>query len=176
MKKQSRNSEVAVDGVAEDGVSTEPFAHRRIKQKKFVDPVEEAMVSLMVAASELNARIAQICEARGVTVAQYNVLRILRGVHPEGHPRYEISSRMIDRAPDVTRLIDRLERHGLVERVRSARDMRLSISRITSRGLELLEQVQPDLDVLYRSIGERLPIRDRQALGRICQELFDDQE
>ncbi len=157
-------SSVEADGEVE-------FVHERIKQKRFASTIEEAMVGLMVAASEVNSRISQICEEFGVTVAQYNVLRILRGVHPEGHPRYEISSRMIDRAPDVTRLIDRLERQGLVERIRSPEDMRLSISRITPHGLELLEQVQPRLNTLFAAITERLPEQDQRELARICRDL-----
>src|ERR1700753_2794156 len=82
---------------------------QRIKQARFESPVQEAMLNVMVAASHLRDMVELVVEPFGITQPQYNVLRILRGVHPDGHPRRDIAARMIDRAPDVTRIIDRLE-------------------------------------------------------------------
>src|ERR1700757_3122275 len=91
---------------------------RRLKQAEFSSPAQEALLSVMVAAAALNERMDRVCAGHKITRAQYNVLRILRGVHPEGHPRCEIAQRMIERAPDVTRLVDRLQAQGLVRRNR----------------------------------------------------------
>jgi hypothetical protein len=76
----------------------------------------EAFVALLRVAGQLQRDLDDACHEFGLTHDQYNVLRILRGVHPEGHPRFEIAARLVRRAPDVTRLIDRLERRGWVRR------------------------------------------------------------
>jgi len=81
-----------------------------------------------------------------VTLQQYNVLRILRGVHPEGLPTLEIAARMMERTPGVSRLVDRLERKGLVRRERPASDRRQVLCRVTDRGLELLARLDPEVD------------------------------
>src|SRR5689334_18026073 len=99
----------------------------------------EAMLNLFVAVDHLRGKVGDVCGRFGITNGQYNVLRILRGAHPDGHPRCEIAKRMIEKAPDVTRLVDRLEAMGFVERARSKDDRRLSIARITPKGLQLLK-------------------------------------
>src|ERR1700736_1567714 len=82
---------------------------RRLSQTQFADPMQEALLSLLVAANTLNDLMDELCESHRITRPQYNVMRILRGVHPQGHARCEIARRMIDRSPDVTRLVDRLQ-------------------------------------------------------------------
>src|SRR5438128_9340170 len=115
----------------------------RLRQDRFEGPFHEAVLNVMVAAAHLRAAVERVCEQHGITEGQYNVLRILRGAHPQGHSRCEIARRMVERSPDVTRLIDRLEKHELVERARDGSDRRLSITRITRKGLQLLERMQP---------------------------------
>ena len=146
----------------------------RIQQFHFESPVQEAFLNLLVAADHLRAQTERLCAEFGLSASQYNVLRILRGVHPEGHSRCEIARRMIERAPDVTRLVDRLEKRGWVERDRSARDRRLSISRITPAGLELLETIGPRLIQVQRDFAARVPEKDCRELSRICEEIYGD--
>ena len=86
---------------------------RRLKQPRFASPQQEALLSVIVAAGTINDLMDVVCERHGLTRSQYNVLRILRGVYPEGHPRCEIAQRMVERAPDVTRLVDRLQAQGI---------------------------------------------------------------
>ena len=148
---------------------------RRLKQQRFESPLQEAMLNLLVAANHVRERVDRICEQYGITNAQYNVLRILRGAHPEGYPRCEIACRMIDRAPDVTRLIDRLEQQKLVARDRSDEDRRLSLTRITQKGLDLLERMNPGLEEVHRQIGERMSLADRREMSRICEGLYDQE-
>lgn len=93
---------------------------RRLKQAQFSSPVQEAMLSVIVAANTINDIMDRVCEEHGITRAQYNVLRILRGVHPGGHARCEIACRMLDRASDITRLVDRLQARRLVKRSRGS--------------------------------------------------------
>src|SRR5262245_12251029 len=103
---------------------------RRLRQERFESPAQEALLGLLLSAEHVRDRMDKLCAEWKLTPSQYNVLRILRG-SPAGLPRCEIARRMIDRAPDVTRLVDRLERRGLVERDRSDADRRLSLTRIT---------------------------------------------
>src|SRR6202166_638342 len=94
----------------------------RIQQVHFESPVQEAFLNVLAAADHLRAQTERLCAEVGLSASQYNVLRILRGVHPEGHSRCEIARRMIERAPDVTRLVDRLEKRGWGERESSERE------------------------------------------------------
>ena len=130
---------------------------KRLEQtRSFENRAQEAMLNLMLAAVAVGEWNERACAAYGITRSQYNVLRILRGVHPDGHPRQEITRRMVDRSPDVTRLIDRLETAGYVERIRTAEDRRLSIARITQKGLDLIDRMNPEFEAIYRTIAERL--------------------
>jgi DNA-binding MarR family transcriptional regulator len=148
---------------------------RRLHQTRFDDRNHEAMLALLVAAADVRGDLERVCATHGLTGGQFNVLRILRG-NPEGYPRCEILARLIDRAPDVTRLIDRLERQGLVERARGERDRRQSITRITRRGLDLLDRMQPAVDRVHRAIGTRLPARATRELARLCEALISTGE
>lgn len=129
---------------------------------------QQAMVRVMRVAGRVQQALAEVCDAYGITPDQYNVLRILRGARPEGHPRYEIAERLISRAPDVTRMLDRLERQGLIERVRSAEDRRLSLSRITDAGLDLLDQVDPEVLAVHEHFGAPLTVDELRELTRLC--------
>lgn len=144
----------------------------RLRQTSFASPQEETMLNLLLAAGHLRERWEQVCEAHGITAGQYNVLRILRGAGPAGHPRGEIAVRLIERAPDVTRLVDRLERHDLVHRIRSEGDRRLSIARITRKGLDLLDRMDPHIRTIHAYVGEQLSLRDCRELSRICEQLY----
>jgi DNA-binding MarR family transcriptional regulator len=130
------------------------------------------MVGLLVVAGHLQRALTEACERLGVTHDQYNVLRILRGRHPDGYPRYEIAGRLLSRAPDVTRLLDRLERQGLVERVRSAEDRRLSLSRITDPGLKLLDRLDPEILAVHERSAAPLSEAERAELVRLCDTLL----
>lgn len=144
----------------------------RIKQPKFDNLSHEAMLSLMVAANQLKEQHNALCEEAGLSSQHFNILRILKGVYPEGHPRCEISARMIDRSPDITRLIDKLVKEGLAKRTKSAEDMRQSITVITTEGISLLEQLSHTVKhfgiVFERTIGEE----DLKKLVSICDRIL----
>jgi DNA-binding MarR family transcriptional regulator len=147
---------------------------RRIRQAKFDNPVHEAMLNVIVAANYIRECDDRVIESFGITLPQYNVLRILRGVHPDGHPRCDIAARMLDRAPDVTRLIDRLEEKKLVERDRSSRDRRHSITRITKRGLQLLEEMDAPMGETIAMLQRRLGAKDAKELSRLCEKIYEE--
>ena len=148
----------------------------RIKQATFASVYQEAYLSLMVAADELQRHTDDVCEQYGITSAQYNVLRILRGVHPDGHARCDIIDRMIQTAPDVTRLIDRLVKAGLAERGRSEQDGRLSLTFITNKGLKLLEKMQPQIESTEDELSSRISERQARSLANLCEKLIPERQ
>ena len=148
---------------------------RRIRQTKFESTAQEAILNLLVASSHVRQLVDEVCAKYDITQAQYNALRILRGAHPEGYPRGEIASRLIDRAPDVTRLIDRLEQRGLVERARSRADRRLSITRISRNGLQLLKRMDAPVRAINETFSQRIPAKDLKELSRICEIVYADE-
>jgi DNA-binding MarR family transcriptional regulator len=98
---------------------------QEIKQTKpFASAADEAVVTLLRTADHVRAELAAVVEPHGITLQQYNVLRILRGAGEAGLPTLEIGARMIEKAPGVTRLLDRLEAKQLVRRERCPEDRR----------------------------------------------------
>ncbi len=145
---------------------------RRIRQAAFESPAQEALLNVIVAAGAIRQRVDEACAQAGLTQGQYNVLRILRGAHPRGYPRCEIAGRMLERAPDVTRLIDRLQAQGLVERVRDDDDRRLSVTRITRAGLDVLGRLDRPIAQIARDLETRLSSRELRELSRLCEALY----
>ena len=110
-----------------------------IRQRRpFSTAAEEGVVALVRTADMLRRALTRIGQPHGLTLQQYNVLRILRGARDEGLPTLEIAARMIEQAPGVTRLLDRLQAKGLVRRQRSAEDRREIRCWIEPAGLRLL--------------------------------------
>ncbi len=148
---------------------------RRLKQPRFASAQQEALLSVIVAAGTMRDVVDAVCERHGLTRAQYNVLRILRGVYPEGHPRCEIAQRLVERAPDVTRLVDRLQAQGFVRRNRGGSDQRQAITRITPKGLKLVESIQPEMEEQGKSLLGKLTDKECHELSRLCALIFDDE-
>jgi DNA-binding MarR family transcriptional regulator len=150
----------------------------RLKQTKpFPDRVQETATNLLLAAGWFEDRLGQGLAPFGLSHEQYNVLRILRGVHPHGHPRCEIAARLIMRAPDVTRLVDRLVRRRLVTRGRGSElDRRQSVARITTHGLALLERTEEAFLLAHRDMEARLGARECTELSRLCEKLWSGTE
>jgi DNA-binding MarR family transcriptional regulator len=122
--------------------------------KPFNSLEDEALVSLQRTADQLRWRLTEMLKAHSLSPTQYNALRILRGAKDEGRACSEIAERMINRDPDITRLVDRLERRGLVARSREDRDRRVITTRITPAGLELLESLdRPIADFNRKMLG-----------------------
>jgi DNA-binding MarR family transcriptional regulator len=149
---------------------------KRLQQGTPLSPSAEATLNLLVAADHVRTRLEGACSTQGITHSQYNVLRILRGAHPDGHPRCEIARRMVERAPDVTRMIDRLEQRKLVARVRSKEDRRLSLTRITPAGIALLKKVDPVLQEWNEQWTDRFTATELRQLSRICEKIYSAEE
>ena len=116
----------------------------------------EAYLALQRAATRLHDDTADLLKAANLSVTQFNVLRILRGAGPAGLTCGEIGGRLINKDPDVTRLLDRMERQGLVERGRADRDRRVVLTRISAAGRALVDGLDEPLAALHRRQFERL--------------------
>jgi DNA-binding MarR family transcriptional regulator len=110
---------------------------------------EAAFLDLLRTTDMLSRGLVTILKPEDLSSTQYNVLRILRGA-PEGLPCGEIAKRMITRDPDITRLLDRLEKRGLISRSREARDRRTVMARITGAGLKLLARLDEPVQAAHR--------------------------
>ncbi len=148
---------------------------KKLKQKKFESEAQEATLNLLVAANYIRSKHEVVCNNHNITSSQYNVLRILKGAYPDGYPRVEIIQRMIDYSPDVTRLIDRLEKEKLVDRFTSDEDRRLSFSRITQKGIGLLEEMKQSIRDADNLINNKLSKEDCIKLSDLCEKLYKDE-
>jgi len=145
------------------------------KGKKRGSASQETMVfvALLRAAERLSQDAEQLVKEYGLTGTQYNVLRILRGAEPAGLPCKGISDRMISHDPDMTRLLDRMEKRGLITRERQFDDRRVVKTRITSEGLDILRKLDAPVQDLHRRqfrniSGDRLKVL-AAALEEILQ-------
>ena len=133
--------------------------------KPFASPADEALVALMRTAALVRRAIARRVEPYGISVAQYNVLRILRGAGPDGLPTLAVRDRLIEEAPGITRVMDKLEEAGHVARKRAGDDRRVVHCVITDQGLRLLSAMDTLVQETARLISAGLPEeRDQRTL------------
>lgn len=123
---------------------------RRQQQMSSARLCQEAFVSLARTEAVLHDGVDRVLGPHGLSMTQYNVLRILRGAGPDGLCRNEIGQRLITRMPDVTRLLDRMEAAGLVSRIRSTEDRRLVNTSLTKRGRTLVDDLDPEIARVHR--------------------------
>ncbi len=109
-----------------------------------------------------------IFKSEDISATQYNVLRILRG-SPQGLPCGEIASRMITRDPDMTRLLDRMEKRGLISRARDEKDRRTVVTKITSDGKELLTRLDEPVQKIHRKQLGHMSAAQLRDLARLLQ-------
>lgn len=126
-----------------------------IKQTKpFASLEQEVSLTLERLTNDLGAQFAEVLKVAGVTTAQYNVLRILRGAGEGGLACSEIGERMVTRDSDMTRLLDRMEKSSLVSRMRDTADRRIVKTHITKEGLDVLAELDtPVMDLHRRQLG-----------------------
>ena len=129
-------------------------------------PEEAAFLDLLRTTDMLSRGLVRILKTVDVSATQYNVLRILRG-SPSGLPCGEIGNRMITRDPDVTRLLDRLEKRGLISRCRETEDRRTVMARITPDGLKLLARLDEPVQATHRQQLGHLGTKRLRALTEL---------
>lgn len=128
--------------MAKERTASQPAeGHARSPGAASYEGAQRALLELFRAADRCRRFLAALLAPRGLTPQQYNVLRILRGAGSEGLPTLEVGERMLEHAPGVTRIIDRLERRGLVTRRRCTEDRRRVYCAIAPAGLDLLAEL-----------------------------------
>lgn len=129
-----------------------------LKQSRpFATTAEEALVSVLRSAAVLRHALGQQLDRFGISLAQYNVLRILRGAGADGLPTLAVRARLVEEAPGITRLIDKLESATLVRRDRSGKDRRTVRCHITPAGLALLAQADEQVRAVHEIVANGLP-------------------
>lgn len=135
-------------------------------------PVEDRIfISLQKTADALGLEAEQLLKPHGLTGTQYNVLRILRGAEPEGLPCRGIGERMIYHDPDMTRLLDRMEKRGLITRARQTSDRRVVKTRITPAGLVLLKSLDQPVRDLHKRQFHHISSARLKALAGLLEEV-----
>lgn len=130
-----------------------------IKQNRFQGPKQKAIINLIFTTNWLLNQQQDFFKPFGITAQQFNILRILKGQHPNAISAREIRSRMLDKNSDVSRLLDRLIRKALVEKKICPSDKRASDVFITTGGLDLLKQ----LDERQREMDNFIQLSDEEA-------------
>jgi DNA-binding MarR family transcriptional regulator len=144
-------------------------------QKRSYQSLEtRAFVALLIAADRLTQQAEQLMKEHSLTGTQYNVLRILRGAEPTGLPCKGISDRMISHDPDMTRLLDRLEKRGLISRERQADDRRVVKTRITAAGLDILKKLDAPVLELHRKQFRSLGAARLKNLATALEEVIPE--
>ena len=152
-----------------------PTIRQELKQRRaFTSAEQEAMLGIRMAAARILAPWERFLKTEAdLTTSQYNVLRILRGAHPESLTVGEIGERTIARDPDITRLVDRLDARGLVKRTRSEEDRRVVEVEIVRKGLDLLEKLDPHSARMPRALIGHVAQRKLRQLSKLLAEVID---
>ena len=138
-----------------------------IKQQKFKTPLQKAVLNLLYTTSWMQGKQKDIFKTFGITLQQFNILRILRGQHPNSTSATEIKSRMLDKNSDVSRLLDRLLAKKVITKRVSSNDKRAADVNLTEEGLELLKSI----DKKQHQIDSVLLLSDDEAL--LLSDLLD---
>ncbi len=154
-----------MEAIGPDAAAGKLLAEIR-QTRPFRSVAEESMLGLLRTADEVQRRLAAVVEPDGLSVQQYNVLRILRGAGAKGLPTLDIAGRMIERTPGITRLLDKLEVKGLVSRSRGPLDRRQVVCRITASGLALLVRLDDPMTIAgIRAMAALDEIEQRVLIG-----------
>jgi DNA-binding MarR family transcriptional regulator len=144
-------------------------------QRASLPSEDRAFIALQKAADKLAQQVEHLLKANGLTGAQYNVLRILRGAEPDGLPCSSISERMISHDPDMTRLLDRMEKRNLITRQRQSDDRRVVKTRITSAGLEVLKKLDLPVRELHKLQFAHMGATRVRTLAALLDEICEQE-
>jgi DNA-binding MarR family transcriptional regulator len=141
------------------------------QSKPFQSPTQEAVLGLFRTSDLLHRQIGRVLEPYGISSQQYNVLRILRGAGKDGLPTLEIADRLVEQAPGITRLLDRLEKKRWIRRKRCPEDRRQVLCWITPGGLDLLGKLEIPLKELDRGVLKMLSPQEIATLVRLLDRI-----
>lgn len=171
MKKTSTVPEIDREPAQWTETSAAGSLQQELKQAvPFSSLHAEAFLNLLRTTDQLQRRLYITLKPHGFTVTQYNALRILRGAGDHPLSCSEIGERLISQEPDITRLLDRMERNGWIQRERDQRDRRLVLTRITAEGLQQLKKLDGIVDQCVEQMLEHMtPAELQQLITRLEQ-------
>jgi DNA-binding MarR family transcriptional regulator len=143
-------------------------SHAGSSSKAKASPEEAVFLELARTTDLLSRPVAALLKAEDLSSTQYNVLRILRGT-PEGLACGEVANRMITRDPDITRLLDRLEKRALISRCRETKDRRMVMARITPGGLKLLARMDEPIQQSHKDQLGHMGKKQIRSLTKLLQ-------
>ena len=132
---------------------------------RFESEQQKAMLNILFTSNWLRTHHTALLAPYGLSMQQYNILRILRGAKGEKMNMHSVKERMIDRAPNATRLTDKLLTKGLVERERCENDRRVVYIRITPKGMDMLLVLDMQMKTHWDSIHGRLSEKDARTMN-----------
>jgi DNA-binding MarR family transcriptional regulator len=142
-----------------------------IAQLNFRDEHHKLIVNILYTASWIDLKHSQLLKKYSITPQQYNILRILRGQHPEAATINLLMNRMIDKMSNASRLVDKLKKKGLVERRQSENDRRSVDVLITNEGLKLLKGLDKKLEIEEKKILANISIKEMKLINKVLDKL-----
>jgi DNA-binding MarR family transcriptional regulator len=153
-------------------VKRQSVLQKEIGQRRpFKSLEQETSLGVVRTASLVRRAITKVVAPFGLTQPQYNVLRILRGAGKNGLPTLEVRARMIDEAPGITRLVNKLERAGLLRRERSTPDRRQVICVISAKGLDVLARIDPQIGIADKTGTAGLTQQEQRTIIRLLDKV-----
>lgn len=145
-----------------------------IKNNESTKVERETIHNLMEAACSIRHDLDSISSDVGISRSQLGVLYVLKEAYPEGSSRGEISDGLVETSPDVTRLIDRLEEEGLVERYRCKEDARVSIAKITEKGINVFSEAREAYLNYLEQVGRMFTKAECEAVSKFCKKISEE--
>ncbi|MGD1894646.1 MAG: MarR family winged helix-turn-helix transcriptional regulator [Cyclobacteriaceae bacterium] len=142
----------------------------QIKQAAFSSEWRKLRANLLHTSSWLRGELAQFLKPFGITQQQFNILRVLRGQHPQALSTQQLRERLIGRMSDTSRLVDRLQQKGLVCKEECSKDKRLVDVTITEKGLNLLYQIDDKMPILDE-VMQSLSLKEAEILNKLLERL-----
>ena len=142
-----------------------------IKQKKFNSAIEKAVINMVFTTNWLNLRNSQLFKKYGISLQQFNVLRILRGQHPTPVTINLISDRMLDKSSNASRLVDKLVLKELVERKECPNDRRAVDILITDKGLEVLSKLDVVIKDFHKELEKNITKEEAEKLNELLNKI-----
>ena len=135
---------------------------QRLPRQRFDSPQQEVYLNLWRTYDRLRLLEDALFGRHDLTAQQYNALRVLRAAHPEAIPTLTLAAKLVSRAPDITRLLDKLKERGLIDRERRAENRRVVRIGITDAGIALLDKLAVEIrDCHMRQLGHLRPAEMR---------------
>lgn len=144
-----------------------------IKQKEFKNPSQRMMINLIYTGNWINSLIGKTLKPYGISLQQYNVLRILKGQYPNPTTVLSITERMLDKMSNASRLVDKLLEKGYVERTPCEADRRKVDIIITEKGLELLNELDDVILEIENKLSEDLSAQELEMINMILDKVRD---